>query len=120
MGTLYYGSPGTPIEMEDRALAHLKLLITTKLRREESFTISWAHPSHERRGRSTVWLQPAIPLRFVFDSPEPAEIDQNWLEEMASLAHSTGGLRLRSDYFERSDRAQEMGEPSPAATRDEG
>ena len=28
------------------------------------------------RGRSTIWLHPSIPLRFVFDDPEPAELSR--------------------------------------------
>ena len=43
MGTMQYGS-GSEIQIEDRALAHLKVAIATKLRRNESFTLSWKHP----------------------------------------------------------------------------
>ena len=67
MGTLFYGDAATPIRIEDRALAHLKVAIITKLRRGESFTLSWQHPDDQPRGRSTLWLHPNIPLRFVFD-----------------------------------------------------
>ena len=38
MGTIYYGGSATPIHIEDRALAHLKVVISTKLRRGESFS----------------------------------------------------------------------------------
>ena len=58
VGTLYYGDSGTPIGIEDRALAHLKIAITTKLRRGESFTLSWRHTDDQPRGRSTLWLHP--------------------------------------------------------------
>ena len=68
MGTLYYGDVATPIEIEDRALAHVKVVIATKLRRGESFTLSWTHGPGQEVGRSTVWLHPSIPLRFVFPS----------------------------------------------------
>ena len=40
MGKIFYGGAATPIEIEDRALAHLKVVIATKLRRGESFTLS--------------------------------------------------------------------------------
>ena len=51
MGTMYYGGSATPIHIEDRALAHLKVVIATKLRRGESFTVSWQHPEDQPRGR---------------------------------------------------------------------
>src|SRR5687767_7957657 len=44
VGTIYYGGSATPIHIEDRALAHLKVVIASKLRRHESFTVTWQHP----------------------------------------------------------------------------
>ncbi len=94
VGTIYYGGSATPIHIEDRALAHLKVVVATKLRRGESFTLSWRHPDDEPRGRSTIWLHPSIPLRFVFDEPEPPELSRAWLEEMSQTANSSGGITL--------------------------
>ncbi|MBB3157135.1 hypothetical protein FHS07_000819 [Microbacterium proteolyticum] len=94
MGTLYYGDVATPIEIDDRALAHLKVVIATKLRRGESFTLSWTHGPGQEVGRSTVWLHPSIPLRFVFDEPEPALLSRAWIEALANSANSSGGLIL--------------------------
>ncbi|HET6302921.1 hypothetical protein [Microbacterium sp.] len=100
MGTIYYGGAGTPIHIEDRALAHLKVVIATKLRRNESFTVSWRHPEGEPRGRSTIWLHPSIPLRFVFDDPEPAQLSREWIEELANSANSSGGIMLVAEHFD--------------------
>jgi hypothetical protein len=94
VGTLYYGDSGTPIGVEDRALAHLKVAIVTKLRRGESFTLSWEHPDDQPRGRSTLWLHPSIPLRFVFDESETPELSRSWIEDLMRSANSTGGIRL--------------------------
>ena len=80
--------------MQDRALAHVKVVITAKLRRGESFTLSWVHGCDERPGRSTLWMHPSIPIRFVFDEPETAELSRSWLEELARCANSTGGIQL--------------------------
>ncbi len=90
MGTIYYGGSATPIHIEDRALAHLKVVIATKLRRSESFTVSWQHPEGEPRGRSTIWLHPSIPIRFVFDDPEPAELNREWIEELRAVGELLG------------------------------
>ncbi|SDG38142.1 hypothetical protein SAMN04489810_0142 [Microbacterium pygmaeum] len=100
MGTIYYGGSATPIHIDDRALAHLKVVISTKLRRSESFTVSWRHPEDQPRGRSTIWLHPSIPLRFVFDDPEPAELSREWIEELANSANSSGGITLIAGHFD--------------------
>ena len=100
MGTIYYGGSATPIHIDDRALAHLKVVIATKLRRSESFTVTWQHPDDQPRGRSTIWLHPSIPLRFVFDDPEPTELSRAWIEELASSANSSGGITLVAEHFD--------------------
>jgi hypothetical protein len=100
VGTIYYGGSATPIHIEDRALAHLKVVIATKLRRNESFTVSWRHPEDQPRGRSTLWLHPSIPLRFVFDDPEPTELSRSWIEELANSANSSGGIMLIAEHFD--------------------
>ncbi|MGN7970267.1 DUF7882 family protein [Microbacterium sp. 22296] len=94
MGTIHYGGSGTVVHIEDRALAHLKVVISTKLRRGESFTLSWRHRDDEERGRSTLWLHPAIPLRFVFDETEPTTLSREWIERLADSANSSGGIML--------------------------
>lgn len=100
MGTLYYGDSGTPIGIEDRALAHLKVAVITKLRRGESFTLSWQHTDEQPRGRSTLWLHASIPLRFVFDEPETPELSRQWIEELMRSANSTGGIQLVAEHLD--------------------
>ncbi|WP_234661456.1 DUF7882 family protein [Agromyces marinus] len=94
MGTLYYGDSGTPIGIEDRALAHLQVALVTKLRRNESFTLSWPHSEDQERGRTALWLHPAIPLRFVFDESERIELSREWVERLMRSANSTSGIEL--------------------------
>lgn len=102
MGTLFYGDSQTPIGIEDRALAHLKVALITKLRRNESFTLSWEHADEQPRGRSTLWLHPAIPLRFVFDEPERPDLNRRWIEDLMRAANSTGGIALVPEQLETS------------------
>lgn len=94
MGTMYYGGSTMPIRIADRALAHLKVVVATKLRRSESFTLSWEHADDEPRGRSTLWIHPSIPLRFVFEDPQPPQLNRAWIEALARSANSTGGITL--------------------------
>lgn len=100
MGMLFYGASPDPIEIEDRALAHLKVVIAMKLRRNESFTLSWQHPPLDPTGRSTIWLHPSIPLRFVFDEPETPPLSTEWITALANSASSTGGLCLLPEDLE--------------------
>ena len=100
MGSLYYGDAHDPILIEDRALAHLKVVIATKLRRNESFTLSWRHAEGAPVGRSTIWLHPSIPLRFVFDEPEPPPLSRTWIEELAHSANSSGSIALVDEHIE--------------------
>ena len=94
MGMLYYHSGTDPIPIDDLALAHLKVVIATKLRRNESFTLSWRHPEGSPAGRSTIWLHPSIPLRFVFDDPVPPELRPEWITALAHSVNSSGGITL--------------------------
>src|SRR5690348_15466068 len=92
VGTLYYGNSSEPIEVPERLLAHIKVVVTAKLRRNERFTVSWTHPDGMTRGRSTIWMDPSIPLRFVFDSAEAEVLDPALLRELANEAASARGL----------------------------
>ncbi|MFK4761828.1 hypothetical protein ACI3KS_12905 [Microbacterium sp. ZW T5_45] len=97
MGMLFYDDEDEPIQIDDLALAHLKVVIATKLRRNESFTLSWRHPEGEPPGRSTIWLHPSIPLRFVFDDPNPPALRAEWISAMANSASSSGGITLLTE-----------------------
>ncbi|MGX5697878.1 DUF7882 family protein [Agromyces soli] len=100
MGTLFYGPSQIPIDIDDRTLAHLKIALLTKLRHNESFTLSWKHGDDQPAGRSTIWLHPAIPLRFVFDGPDRPELNTKWIEALMRAANSTGGVELVPEYLD--------------------
>lgn len=103
MGFIYYGNSPDPIEVDDRTLAHLKVVIALKLRRNESFTLSWRHP--DGSGRSTLWLHPSIPLRFSFDEPVAPDLSQQWLIELSNSANTSGGILLTEEHIERVETA---------------
>ena len=91
MGKLVYGHHAS-LDVEDRLLAHLKLAVVAKLRRDEKFTISWMH--EDGSGRSTVWVHPSIPLQFQFDGSRAPIINRAWVEALMMSANSTGGLQM--------------------------
>lgn len=98
MGTLFYGDASTAIFFDDLTLAHLRVVITTKLRRGESFSISWVHPEGQEPGRSSIWLHPTIPLRFVFDAVDLPELNREWLESLANSASLAGGVTIDPEH----------------------
>ncbi|WP_261166992.1 hypothetical protein [Microbacterium sp. Marseille-Q6965] len=94
MGQLFYGSTDQPIEVDDELLMHVQLVAFTKLRRGESFVISWKRPSGA--GRETIWVHSSIPLRFVCEA-EPVSLDGALLEELAHAATSSRGMDLSAE-----------------------
>jgi hypothetical protein len=100
MGHLIYGDGAFEVAVDDRALAHLQIVVGAKLRRQESFFFSWDTEESEG-GHSSIWLNPYIPLRFAFESREPVTINRDWLELLTRTANSTGGLRFIAEVTER-------------------
>ena len=94
MGTLEYNSARPPIEIDDRTLAHLKIVIGTKLRRNESFMMTWAPRDSGPNKRSTVWIHPAIPLQFGFDAEQPPAVDPQRIAELMQHLNASGELVL--------------------------
>jgi hypothetical protein len=81
--------------MPDRMLAHVKVVIATKLRRGESFMLTYTNPAEG--GETSIWLQPSIPLRFVFDTANTEALDGEYLQTLARAANSSKGLVLQWD-----------------------
>jgi hypothetical protein len=92
VGTLYYGSARTPIAIDDRVLAHVKVVITAKLRRNESMLVSWEEPLEKGSGRGSVFVHPTCDLIYRFDGSRQPELDQKLLETMAAESMSSRGL----------------------------
>ena len=99
MGTLYYGASRTPITIDDRALAHLKVVATSKLRRNESFLVSWDEPAENGSGRGSIFIHPMCDLIYRFDGSRAAELDQQLLETMAAQSMSSRGLLIEASMY---------------------
>lgn len=111
MGYLIYGS-GTEYEIEDRALAHLKVTVGLKLRRQESFFVNWSNPVEKGSGRVSLWISPNIPLAFRFSGSRAPELNAVWLDVLRDLAYTPRGLVLVSESEAEAyakERAQEAG-----------
>lgn len=96
MGKLIYGT--SDIEIDDRTLAHLKIVMLTKLRRNESFAFSHVNSVAAGSGRLTVWMNPAVPLEFHFHGSRSPELNREWVEALLSSANSPEGLRVLPEH----------------------
>ena len=93
MGTLTYDVV-SKVDFDDRALAHLQIVIAAKLRRNESFNFCWVKDPSAGSGRTTIWMHPAIPLVYDFDGSRHPSINREWIDALMSTANSTTGLVL--------------------------
>jgi hypothetical protein len=94
LGTLFYGSDRHAIDLDDRTLAHLQLAIVTKLRRHESFSLTWRDDQLSGQGRSVIWVHESIPLHFVYAGSRMAAVNRAWVAELLDSASTTVGMRL--------------------------
>ncbi|TFD90155.1 ATP-dependent DNA ligase [Cryobacterium serini] len=95
MGSLTYDR--VVVEVDDRILSHLQLVIVQKLRRGESFLLSWQDSPSVGSGRSSVWLNQAIPLYFKYVGGHAATLNRQWIEELSRSANSAQGLVIVSE-----------------------
>lgn len=89
---IYEGNVRT--EVEDRALTHLQLVITAKLRRAEPFNFTWREDQSIGGGRTTVWLHASSSLVYRFLGSRQPSINRRWIEALAFTANSPSGLYL--------------------------
>jgi hypothetical protein len=115
MGSLTYD--GTTIGIDDRALTHLQIVIVNKLRRGESFLMSWKDSPEIGDGRSSVWMHPYMLLYFKFDGSRVPEIDGEWLADLSESADSSRGLIVMAEHgrLPRLDRKKRRGQLATVA-----
>jgi hypothetical protein len=94
MGKFIYGTPSISVDFDDRVLAHLKVVMLSKVRRGESFVFSWEYSVATGSGHSSIWVHPTIPLQFDFLGSREPHLNRNWVEELVRLANSPSGLRV--------------------------
>jgi hypothetical protein len=94
VGTLYYGATRTPIRIDDRLLAHLREVITAKMRRGEPFLLSWIDSAEVGLGRSSVWIHPTCDLHYKFDGGTPPKLDPVLLDQLNVDSLQARGIEL--------------------------
>jgi hypothetical protein len=97
MGKLLYSSAALEVDFDDRALAHIHLVIASKLRRGEKFFFSWQDSLSVGSGRSSIWLEQSIPLYFKFSGSRQVEINREWIAALVASANSGAGLTFLAE-----------------------
>ncbi|GEP48113.1 ATP-dependent DNA ligase [Microbacterium saccharophilum] len=100
MGKLTYDRV-VKVDFEDRQLAHLQLVIGTKLRRGESFHFSWKDDTSIGDGRTTIWVHPHCSLVYKYYGSRRPQLNMAWVEALAYTANSPSGLYLVPEPAER-------------------
>jgi hypothetical protein len=90
MGTLKYD--GTSVEFDDLMLAHVQIVVIQKLRRQESFQLTWREPEAIGGGHTAIWLHPVSDITFHFTKSDKLTIDKNWLQSLMESANSPRGM----------------------------
>ena len=98
MGKFFYGTANTSFEIDDRALAHLRIVVMNKLRRSESFMFDLT--MGDGSGHRSFWISPAVPIQFHFYGSRAPRINRVWVEELMAAASGPHGLGITPEPVE--------------------
>ena len=101
------------VDFDDRTLAHLLLVIGTKLRRGEPFHFTWRDDSSIGDGRTTVWLHPGCSLVYKFYGSRAPRLNPAWIDALSFTANSPGGLHLVPEPADTSRHGDTVELPNP-------
>ncbi len=96
MGRFIYDTLNNSIDIEDRTLAHLRIVIMNKLRRSESFMFTVDLDS-EGISRRSFWMHPSVPMQFAFHGSREPRLNRLWIEALMVSASSPNGLFVVSE-----------------------
>lgn len=93
MGKFIYDST-IKVDFEDRTLAHLQLVIGSKLRRGEPFHFTWRDDPSIGDGRTTVWIHPQCTLVYKYYGSRKPRLNMAWVDALSYTANSPAGLHI--------------------------
>lgn len=92
MGRFIYDTIGNAVDIDDRTLAHLRIVVMNKLRRSEPFMFDVE--VGDGSGRRSFWLHPSVPLQFHFYGSRQPRINRAWVEDLMQAASGPNGLTI--------------------------
>jgi hypothetical protein len=102
MGLLHYA--GSSYSFDDRMLAHLQVVVSTKLRRRENFFVSWRASQQVGDGRHAIWVDNGVAIHFEYFGSKLPLISRELIETMITMAGSSQGLVLGEGMGSAADR----------------
>ncbi|MFH8252244.1 ATP-dependent DNA ligase [Microbacterium sp. B2969] len=92
MGRFIYDTMANSVDIDDRTLAHLRIVVMNKLRRSEAFMFDVE--VGDGSGRRSFWIHPSVPLQFHFFGSRNPRINRLWIEELMQSASGPNGLSI--------------------------
>ena len=92
MGRFIYDTMANSVDIDDRTLAHLRIVLMNKLRRSEAFMFDVE--IGDGSGRRSFWIHPSVPLQFQFFGSRNPRINRLWIEELMQSASGPSGLQI--------------------------
>ncbi|MBB2975299.1 hypothetical protein FHX49_000865 [Microbacterium endophyticum] len=92
MGRFIYDTTSNSVDIDDRTLAHLRIVVMNKLRRSESFMFDVE--VGDGSGRRSYWMAPSVPIQFHFYGSRTPQINRAWVEDLMLAASGPNGLSL--------------------------
>lgn len=111
MGRFIYDAAMNSVEIDDRVLAHLRVVVMNKLRRSESFMFDV--DVGDGSGRRSFWLNPSVPLQFHFYGSRHPQLNRAWIEELMQVASGPNGLTIVPEPPDEPEPARAAEESAP-------
>jgi hypothetical protein len=89
VGKFLYNAGEFSFDMDDRVLAHLRVVFMNKLRRNEPFMFQIPDANV---GSRSMWVHAAIPISFAFSGGRNPAIDTRWIDHLMHEASGPNGL----------------------------
>ncbi|MGC5225209.1 hypothetical protein ACPW96_21780 [Micromonospora sp. DT81.3] len=98
MGRFICDTGGNAVDIEERTLAHLRIVFMNKLRRSESFMFDV--DVGDGSGRKSSWVHASVPLQFHFFGSRNPQINRAWIEELMLSAGGPNGFTVTPESAE--------------------
>jgi len=92
MGRFIYDTNANSVDIDDRTLAHLRIVMMNKLRRSEPFMFDVE--IGDGSGRRSFWIHPSVPIQFHFFGSRQPRVNRRWIEQLMLSASGPNGLTI--------------------------
>ncbi|WP_457100175.1 DUF7882 family protein [Microbacterium sp. P5_E9] len=118
MGRFMYGATTNAFEIEDRTLAHIRVVVMNKLRRSESFMFDLT--MGDGSGSRSFWINAAVPIQFQFFGSRSPRLNRAWIELLMTAANGPKGLTILPEPAEPALETPGTGIPHRESARADG